>query len=475
MLDSIRTRLLASFLVLALMTATALSLYFLSELESYALRKLEERLYTEALLVASLVTPDLRDGADGLADPAKLEAALAEVAPEVASRVRVLDTEGRTVADSEGEPPGTGHAGSEEVARALAGAYGAHTRILDDGRVALYVAAPIRQGGDIVGAAYVSSTTFSIRTLLRDYRLQLLALVALFLALAYAVAETLARWLSGPLLDLEAAASTFAGDHTTRVEPSGSRETRAVARAFNSMADEVEGVVTELREEERRKSRFVSDVSHELRTPLTAIRGAAETLAQGDVPPQDAERFLGTIVSESERLSRLASDLMTLQRIEGATGELPLRRLDMTEVARRAVEALEPLLSERAVHVAVWGEAPTVLGDTDRIQQVVANLVENASRVTPDGGEVRVRIERDGRWTALSVEDDGPGIPAEDLPRVFDRFYRAQKGRDRTSGGFGLGLAIVRAIVTAHAGEISAERRPEGGMRFTVRLPVLEG
>jgi signal transduction histidine kinase len=247
-----------------------------------------------------------------------------------------------------------------------------------------------------------------------------------------------------------------------------------VASSFNTLADEVEHAMTELHDEERRKSRFVSDVSHELRTPLTAIRGAAETLLDGDVDSEDAKRFLTTIVRESDRLARLANDLIILQRIEGATGELPLRRIELGTVVRRAVEALEPLMEERGVTVTVEGEAPDVLGDIDRIQQVVGNLVDNASRVSPTGGAIRVTLARQDRWAAVAVADGGPGITEEDVPHVFERFYRSQPSRDRSSGGFGLGLSIVKAIVVAHAGEIDAANGPEGGAVFTVRLPALE-
>jgi two-component system OmpR family sensor kinase len=260
----------------------------------------------------------------------------------------------------------------------------------------------------------------------------------------------------------------------SRRKPRGSREPRALAESFNTLADEVEVAIAEVRDEERRKSRFVSDVSHEIRTPLTAIRGAAETLMDEDIDADDRQRFLNTIVSESDRLTRLANDLIILQRIEGATGELPLRRIDLGAVVRRAVEALGPLTEERGVHVAVTGEAPEVLGDIDRIQQVVGNLVDNASRVTPRGGEIDVRLGGVDKWATLSVADQGPGIDPEDLPHVFERFYRSQPSRARSSGGFGLGLSIVRAIVVAHGGEVEAANTESGGAMFTLRLPALE-
>jgi len=465
---SIRTRLLASLLVIAVASAGLLSWYFLGELEAYGLRKLEERLASEAQLTSQLV------GALGTEDPTAIGHALEAAALEVNSRLIVLDAAGVSIADSEGsDHVGTSYADRPEIERALAGEYGAHTRFSPAGRLALYVAYPIETEGEITGVAYSSAQTFSIVTLMRDYRTRLAGLVALFAAATLVLAELLARWLSRPLRQLEAGATAFArGEYGSRVVPVGSRETRAVADAFNTMANEVERYVGELRAEERRKSQFVSDVSHELRTPLTAIRGTAETLLEGDVEPEDAQRFLSTIVRESERLAGLADDLLTLQRIEGATGELPLRRVELHVVANNALVALQHLLEQRGVTARVEGEAPAVLGDADRLQQVVANLVDNASRVM-SGGTIRVQLGREGNKAVLSVLDEGPGIPAEDLPHVFDRFYRAQRSRDRHSGGAGLGLAIVRAIVDRHVGEIEAANRPEGGARVTVRFPAL--
>ena len=474
---SIRTRLLLAFLAVAVISAGALSLLFLSELEAYGLRKLEERLASEARLTAAFVEASYDAGGDvrpgGVLGRERVTEALQGIQPFVPSRIRVLDAEGELVADSRsgGE---SGFGDRPEVRRALDGEYGAYTRVTSDQRVALYVAVPIALDGRVHGVAYSSASTFSILTLLRDYRLRLAGLVALFAAATLLLTEMLSRWLARPLRSLETAAASFTtGKYAARATPQGSRETRAVAEAFNKMADEVERIVTELQAEERTKSHFVSDVSHELRTPLTAIRGAAETLLDGDVPEDDEKRFLATIVRESDRLSRLANDLLTLQRMEGATGELPLRRLDLLHVAQAGADALDPLTEAREVAVTVEGESADVLGDPDRLQQVVANLVDNATRHTPAGRSVQVRVSRSGKHAVLTVTDDGPGIPEDHLPRVFDRFYRSQSSRDRSTGGAGLGLAIVRAIVIAHAGTIEVENVPEGGARFTVCLPLL--
>ncbi|MDA3937394.1 MAG: ATP-binding protein [Actinomycetota bacterium] len=464
---SIRTRLLLSLLTVAVLSAASLSFYFLDELESYGLRKLEERLASEARITAGFAEEI------GLADTEALDRALSRIDPVLNARVIVVDMNGMAVADSSGDMNAT-YGERVEVQNALEGKYGSYTRTSPNGKLALYVALPVRDGDEVIGAAYTSAQTFSILTLLRDYRIRLLWVIGAFAALTLVVAEALARWLSRPLRDLESGANAFAaGQHSVRVRPVGSRETQAVAIAFNQMADEVSRIMIELREEERRKSRFVSDVSHELRTPLTAIRGAAETLLDGDVEPEEADRFLSTMVRESERLGRLANDLLTLQRIEGATGEIMLRRIVLRSVAEHATAALEPLFEEREIDVQIVGEAPDILGDPDRIQQIVANLTDNASRVMEPGGTLTIELSEDKGYAVLAIVDEGPGLADEDLERLFDRFYRADRSRDRLTGGAGLGLAIVKAIVGAHAGDIRAENRVDThGARFIMRFPA---
>ena len=476
---SIRTRLLAAFLAVALTAAAGLSAYFLAELEDYGLRKLEERLETESLIVAAAVGAQLSaSGADELTtvQADALASSLTTVGPQIASRIRLLDADGVAIVDSDdASGTGVGYAETPEVASALRGDHGAATRISEDGRVALYIANPIVVRSRIVGVAYTSATTFSIRTLLRDYRARLIALIAFFVLATLVLTEILARWLSAPLRELARSATAFAGgDHSVRVRPRGSSEVQRVADAFNAMADEVQGVMAALTDEERRKSRFVSDVSHELRTPLTAIRGAAETLLDGDVPEEDARQFLSTIVRESERLGRLANDILALQRIEGATGELPISQVDLADAARLSAEGLAPLTDSRGVQVLIEGESPLVLGDADRLQQVFGNLLDNASRMTPEGGTVTVQLAGEDGFAIARVLDQGPGLSEEDASRIFDRFYRAQPSRDRSSGGAGLGLAIVAAIVRAHGGTITAASREEGGSVFTLRLPAVK-
>jgi len=291
------------------------------------------------------------------------------------------------------------------------------------------------------------------------------------------------------------------GNKSARAWSSGTLEIRQLVEQINRMAEESESALEEIHAEDRRESHFVSDVSHELRTPLTSIRGAAETLLEGDVPPEDQARFLNMIISESSRLSRLANDLLTLQRIEGGTGEIRLSRFDLMRAVERAGETLYPLIEMRGVHFEVCGTPAAILGDIDRIQQIVVNLVDNASRVVGEGGHVWIEfstvtsnqlgplIHEVGladveHFALMCVRDDGPGIPEGDIPHLFDRFYRHQYSRDRKTGGSGLGLSIVKAIVKSHAGAIricnggdklsgAPETLPEAcGACFMIYLPI---
>jgi two-component system OmpR family sensor kinase len=177
-------------------------------------------------------------------------------------------------------------------------------------------------------------------------------------------------------------------------------------------------------------------------------------------------------VRESKRLTRLANDLLTLQHIEG-DGEIALHRIDLHVVVRNAADMLEPLLEEREANLEISGEAPDVLGDPDRLQQVVQNLIDNASRYVSEGGTIKVELSGVREHSVITVSDDGPGFGDVDPARLFDRFYRGDTSRARTTGGAGLGLTIVKAIVMAHDGTVEAFNLPNGGACFVVAIPSL--
>ncbi|MGE0160544.1 MAG: ATP-binding protein [Gemmatimonadales bacterium] len=229
--------------------------------------------------------------------------------------------------------------------------------------------------------------------------------------------------------------------------------------------------ITELRRMERVRSDFVANASHELKTPLTSIRGYAEALSEDDPPEEIRRKFLGSILQNTLRLQKLVDDLLDLSRLEsgGWTANVePVWAPDAVHEAWDLVSAKE----SQQVHFAVRGEA-AVLGDRQGLVHVLRNLLENAVRHTPASGHVSVDIEASGRdMVAIEVTDDGEGIPAQALPRIFERFYRADSSRARHVGGTGLGLAIVKHLVGAMDGQVSAESELGRGTTIRVLLPA---
>ncbi len=230
--------------------------------------------------------------------------------------------------------------------------------------------------------------------------------------------------------------------------------------------------ITDLRRMERVRSDFVANASHELKTPLTSIRGYAEALA--DDPPEELQRkFLGSILSNTLRLQHLVDDLLDLSRLESGAWSAKLEDVPVRDVVEEAWELVAAVGAELEVHFEIRGD-DVVLADRQGLIQVFRNLLDNAVRHTPDGGHVTVttRPEAAGAHVVITVADDGEGIPAQALPRVFERFYRADSARARHAGGTGLGLAIVKHLVDAMDGEVWATSELARGTSVTVRLPA---
>ena len=252
-------------------------------------------------------------------------------------------------------------------------------------------------------------------------------------------------------------------------------EADELAESMGALVQKLESQRADLARESRRQNEFVSDVAHELRTPLTAIRGNAEMLQDPDLPPSMREKFTGIIVSESERLSRLVNDLLTLQRIENdANPAEQMSRVDLRSLAGEVVDALHPILVERQAQVSIVGEAPDVLGNADRLKEALTNLVENASRFIEPGGHIVIDLCGLHGNSVVQVKDDGTGFGDIDPNLLFGRFYRADASRARNTGGTGLGLAIVKSIVEAHDGTVEALNLPEGGACFIIAIPSIE-
>jgi two-component system OmpR family sensor kinase len=271
----------------------------------------------------------------------------------------------------------------------------------------------------------------------------------------------------------DTAGAIAAGDLSRRVESTSTKtEVGRLSGALNEMLAQIEGAFAERAESENRLRRFLADASHELRTPLTSIRGYAELFRRGaDRRPDDLAKAMRRIEEEAGRMGLMVEDLLLLARLDEGR---PFERVpvDLTMVARDAVDDARARDPERPVTLEAW-DGVVVPGDEARLRQVAQNLVANALEHTPAGTPVVVRVGGDAGEAVFEVIDRGPGLSAEEAAHVFDRFYRADPSRTRASGGAGLGLAIVAAIVAAHGGTASVDSRPGAGATFRVRLPLL--
>lgn len=235
--------------------------------------------------------------------------------------------------------------------------------------------------------------------------------------------------------------------------------------------------ITEQRRLDDARREFVANVSHELRTPLTNIRSYTETLldAAGDIPLDTEKQFLGVISSESERMARIVTDLLTLSRLDYGRMELRMTRFSLADMLRNVANAMK-LTAEDSGHelkVDTPDDLPAIVGDRERIEQVVVNILSNAVKYTPAGGHIRLSAcAVPGNRVRITVEDDGVGIPAADVPRLFERFYRVDKARSRAAGGTGLGLAIAKEIVEQHEGKIALASEYGKGTTVTITLPT---
>ena len=325
-----------------------------------------------------------------------------------------------------------------------------------------------RDGETIVVATSLADVDATLRRLLLIMLLVTAAVLAALAALGLWVVRLGLR----PLDAIGSTAAAIAGgDLSRRVERAESRtEVGRLGLALNAMLAHIERAFEAQADSERRLRRFVADASHELRTPLSAVRAYAELFTRGaDRRPDDLARSMQGITRESERMSLLVDDLLLLARLDEGR---PLERepVELDEVVGEAVETAQALEPERPIELETGPAA--VVGDRDRLRQIVDNLLGNVRAHTPPATPVRVRVGLENGSALIEVADSGPGLSAEEAGRVFERFYRADQSRSRSSGGVGLGLSIVAAVAQAHGGTVAAESNAGRGATFRITLPL---
>jgi signal transduction histidine kinase len=430
-----------------------------------------EELEVETRFVAGVLAETLAGGAPASGSHSILEDLMASVRGEIKRRLLVMDAQGRVLADSGGELAPLVRASEAEIEAVLR----------SEG---LYASAPVLHKGQALGTVYLAMPESDVRARVARQWLLLIGPGLLVVLATGAVSLGLVNRLLEPVRVLTQTAREMAeGDLDRRISIDTEDELGDMGHAFNQMADRVTGLLAQQR-------LFVAHASHELRTPLTSIRLWVEALqssAQDD--PELIAHSLGAIAQQTERLSHMVDQLLDLSRLESGLVSAERTPTDLAGYVRGVVAELAPQFEAKgqSVQLELAETLPRVPLDPDQMHRALLNLLDNASKYTPAGGEIRITAaptsapEAQGpatselrpAWVRVSISDTGPGIAEQDLPHVFDRFYRGEEARAGSEKGAGLGLAIVRCIVqTQHGGRAWVESAPGQGTTVHLALPL---
>lgn len=470
-MKSLRSKLMLMAMVAVFVPLYLINRYGVSEFDRFTRGAWEDQLIDVAVMVGELYRCTQDDPQGGTAlKPATFLTLCDTFSLETDARIRVLSGKGVAIYDSARHDEGADLSARPEVAEALLGQYDASWELTEDKSYVFYhCAQPVLSDRGVMGAVLVSRHTGPIvGAILRMYQRQRATTV---MALVFsALAAALLSWsMTRRLRRLTRAASGFAhGEASLPVPVQGRDEIGELAATFNHMAGEIE-------KRDAYNRDFVATTFHELRTPVTAIKGAAEVLEQGAAEkPEARARFIANIRYQSERLVRLIGELNELTRVDMDTPKGARERADYTVVLRGILEGLEPAFEEdRAIlEVDLPDEPLPVQVHAGQLEQVVANLLENAFRYTPSDGSVRVAVRREGEQVVTRVADTGSGIAASNMDRVFDRFFTTEPKDAYRGYGSGLGLAIARRIIENHHGTMRVESREGQGTEFSFTLPL---
>jgi two-component system OmpR family sensor kinase len=486
MFSSLRARLLISYVVVIVvcLALAALALILIA-------RPIQQRLATVRLSAqVALAVPRVETLLERGLPPEQIAARLATVIARRSGRMLLIDRQGRIVGDTDGE---WGGQLVGDLPRAPNGQpQNSGLLIGPDGSRLVYVGEVAGQETESpVWIAAVAPSPRALGILLAEIGQGLLVAGLVALILSVLLAALMAQSVAKPLRQIARAAEAIAAsDYDQKLDIKGPEEVRILAESFEVMARQVKASQQAMRD-------LVANVSHDLKTPLTSIQGFAQALLEGATQDETArQRAASVIYDEASRMVRMVADLLDLARIESGQMTLDQRPIDLKTLVSGLADALAPVAAKKQVTLqAHLPELPSVMGDGDRLAQVFTNLLDNALKYTSEGDRVQVtgqilkaqpRPRRGGilarpddstlvslrtDFVEISIADTGRGIPSEDLPRIFERFYQADKARTSRQGS-GLGLAIAKRIVESHGGRIGVESLEGLGTRFRVALPV---
>ena len=456
---SIQLRYAAAYLVVTVLVLVLLNVYPLSFSQDMVIRSKETSVVTKAEMVASAMAGLDRLTNDGVEQVVNL---LRDVS---ISRIIVTDESGLSLYDSANTDNTEGrYVVYPEIAKALGGNDVFHCRTTAT-EIESVAALPVIYRRMAIGCVYVVENDTEQAAFLRGIQRNMRNITAVILALVLLVCAVSVLFFSRRMdRILDAIRVAREGDYNYKLEATEKDELGILAQEFNALTERIQTTETMRRQ-------FVSDASHELKTPLAAITLMTDSVLQNEMDKDTILEFVGDIGMEANRLSRMTEKLLQLSRLENVT-ETKLEVVDLAATVEKVFRILWPLANERDIKLVNRMESNcTVLAREDDIYEIVFNVAENGIKYNKDGGTLEILLYRKEDKVIILFNDEGVGIPEDEMPRIFERFYRVDKARSREAGGSGIGLAIVHDMVVKYGGTISVAARRAGGTRFTITFP----
>jgi signal transduction histidine kinase len=467
----LRTRLIVTFVSLILLGFAGLALLAGSQISAGAVEDFERSLAAQATLVARSLREPVEHYVEGEESFAAVETAVTNLANDQNLQITLIDLDGFAWLSSDGTVGNVNLSQDPEVLAVLNRSPNAvfDTRPDPQNVATIYTAVPIIEDGHLLSVLRVAAPVSATASVINQRFLALAGGVLGLTGLAVVAALWLAASFTRPLEGLQASALKLAaGDLSQRVPVSRQDELGQLGQTFNHMAERVEAMLLE-------QKAFASNASHELRTPLTTIRLRSEALRDGELDEATARQYVAEIDDEVARLGRLVNDLIQLSRFDSGRAELGDEEIDPVRLGRSLCQQLQQTAAAKQITLVLDApeSLPAIQANQSHVRIVLQNLLENAIKYTPEGGQVRWRLVLDQGFLRSEVQDSGIGLAAEDISHLFERFYRADKAHTRATGGAGLGLPLARSIVEFYNGRIHIHSSGIGqGTTATVWWPV---
>lgn len=470
--------------LLILLSMQFIGAYFIQNLKNYYMNNFNVSLNTQAEILSfnlkSYLNMEQYRGREDL-QLQDIENLIANLPTVKDVEIQVIGRDGIVLATSQKDKWILGQKNTQpEVYRALSGVKEEAIRIAPNtGERIKILAVPIKEGTQLLGGLVLFASMEAVYGTIQEISQIYYTGTAIALLLSALIGLVLTRTITSPIRAVTKQASAMAeGDFKQKVIVKGEDEIGQLGAAFNHLGMRLDLAITKLQKMDQERKDFVANVSHELRTPLTTMKSYLESLADGAIEdPKLAKSFLQVVQNETERMIRLVTDLLLLSRFDSQETRIELINTDLEDFLQVALSRFAFQLQEHGLttQLHVIGKAKKVPIDRDKLMQVIDNILSNAIKYSPEQGELLLTLDySDAEHVAIHIQDQGTGIPREDLERIFERFYRVDKARARSQGGTGLGLSIANEIVRLHGGEIRVESELGHGTTMILKLPIEE-